>query len=167
MQTTIKNLLLITTIAILNSCNTNNQSQSNNNATEIKTADAESKPNNQPELKGDYCFMKVENKDTTTVKLRFLSNDDIRGEMIWRPWEKDGAIGSLTGKLNTNNEIELMYNYVIEGSRQSETKIMKIENEKLYIKKGELEDKKYDGNLTYKDVSKAQYTEEINKIECK
>ena len=110
--------------------------------------------------------MKAENKDSTTVRVRFLSNDDIRGEMIWSPWQKDGAVGTLTGKLNANNEMELLYNYTIEGSRQSETKVMKIEGDKLLIKQGELIDPKFDGNMIFKDVSKATYKTVLSKINC-
>ena len=121
----------------------------------------------KPEIfKGDYCFIKAENKDTTKVSVRFLSNDDIRGEMIWRPWQKDGSVGTLTGKLNANNEMELMYNYVIEGNRQSEPKIMKIEGNRLSIKQGELIDPKNDGHLVFKDVSKAVYKTVLDKTDC-
>lgn len=84
-----------------------------------------------------------------------------------RPWEKDGAIGTLTGKINANNEMELLYDYMIEGSKQTETKIMKIENGTLLIKHGELTDPKNDGNLIYKDASKTQYNETLEPVECK
>lgn len=124
------------------------------------------KPNSPESFKGDYCFLKAENKDTTKVSVRFLSNDDIRGEMIWKPWQKDGAVGTLTGKLNANNEMELVYNYMIEGNRQTETKIMKIEGNKLLIKQGELVDPKNNGNLIFKDVSKATFKTILDKIDC-
>lgn len=118
------------------------------------------------ELKGDFCFLKTDKRDTTIVKIRILSDDDIRGEMIWSPWERDGAVGTLTGKLNEKKELVLLYDYTIEGNRQSETKTMKIENQKLYIKRGELEDKNNDGNLSYRDESKAKYDEVLDKIQC-
>ena len=116
--------------------------------------------------KGDYCFLKAENKDTTSVRFRVLSEDDIRGEMIWSPWQKDGAVGKLTGKLNAENELELVYDYTIEGSRQTETKIMKVAKDKLYIKRGELVDPKNDGNMVFKDAKTATYKDILDKTSC-
>ena len=180
MQTKIKNPIAIALLAFAlfacNNANTNNANTNNpNNANKPQNAtQTQAQPTtttdtirpNITELKGDFCFLEALNKDTTTVSIRILSSDDIRGEMIWNPWQKDGAIGTLTGKTNANNELILDYQYTIEGNRQSETKIMKIENGKLYIKKGELIDPKNDGNLSYKDENKAQYTEILNPIKC-
>lgn len=115
---------------------------------------------------GDYCFIKATNEDTTVIRLRFLSADDIRGEMTWLPNQGDGAYGTLTGKLISANEMELRYSYTIEGSAQSEVKIMKIEEEQLMVKIGELTDPKNDGNLVYKDVHQATYSDLFNKINC-
>ena len=86
--------------------------------------------------------------------------------MAWQPYQKDGAVGTLTGAKNANGEFELLYDYMIEGSKQTETKVMKIENGQLLIKTGELEDPKNDGNLRYKDVSKATYTETLPTVAC-
>ena len=61
-----------------------------------------------------------------------------RGEMSWQPWQKDGAVGNLTGKMNSRHEMELLYDYTIEGQRQTETKVMKIEKGKLFKKRGVL-----------------------------
>ena len=122
--------------------------------------------NKPEEFIGVYCFMKAENKDTTIVRLNFLSDEDIRGEMIWHPFQKDGAKGELKGKLNLNREMELKYDYVIEGSHQTETKIMKIVGDTLSIKRGELIDPKNDGNLVFKDSSKAIYNSFLTKTKC-
>ena len=86
--------------------------------------------------------------------------------MIWQPWQKDGAKGLLKGKLNKNNELELIYDYTIEGSQQTETKIMKIEGDKLFIKQGELIDPKNDGHLIFKDATKAEYKTILTKTKC-
>ena len=154
--------LAIILCAITNSCN--KKSDYKTEATAKPVEKKQEVP--APIFKGDYCFLKAENKDSTTVRVRFLSNDDIRGEMIWSPWQKDGAVGTLTGKLNANNEMELLYNYTIEGNRQSETKVMKIDGDKLLIKQGELIDPKFDGNLVFKDVSKATYKTVLSKVNC-
>ena len=60
-----------------------------------------------------------------------------------------------------------MYQYMIEGNQQTETKIMKVQNETLWIKKGELLDPKNDGNLEFKDAAQAKYQESIPAADCK
>ena len=115
---------------------------------------------------GTFCFLKAENKDSTKVTLTIAGND-VKGKMVWNPYQKDGARGTLTGTKNASGEFELMYNYMIEGNNQSETKVMKIENGELLIKEGLLEDLKNDGNLRFKDVSKAVYSEKLSKVVCK
>lgn len=112
------------------------------------------------------CFLSALNRDTTTVSIE-IKGDSVFGEMIWNPFEKDGAVGTLSGIKTANGEFDLMYNYMIEGNQQSETKMMKIENGQLYIKQGELVDPKFDGNLKYKDVASATYSEVLTKVECK
>lgn len=138
-------------------------SNENQKTTTTAKADTTKKPE---QFIGVYCFMKAENKDTTMVKLNFLADEDIRGEMTYSPYQKDGAKGELKGKLNANREMELKYDYVIEGSRQTETKIMKISGDTLAIKQGELIDPKKDGNLIFKDVTKATYKTFLLKTKC-
>ena len=43
---------------------------------------------------------------------------------------------------------------------------MKIENEKLMIKTGELIDPTNDGHLIFKDSTKLKYTETLLKVAC-
>ncbi|HSF70771.1 MAG TPA: hypothetical protein VLA25_00610, partial [Methylotenera sp.] len=91
----------------------------------------------------------------------------ITGKMDWIPHEKDSARGTLQGFRNAVGELDLMYDYMIEGSQQTETKIMKIEDGKLLVKVGELQDPKNDGNLVYKDVNQAEYSEVLEATSCK
>ena len=56
---------------------------------------------------------------------------------------------------------------MIEGGKQAETKIMKIEGEKLLIKVGGLLDKKNDRSLVYNDVSQTKFLEILEKVACK
>jgi hypothetical protein len=115
---------------------------------------------------GTYCFNKLFNQDITTVKLMIAGND-VSGRMDWVPYEKDSARGTLQGFKNAAGEFDLRYDYMIEGSHQTETKIMKVEDGKLWIKMGELMDPKNDGNLVYKDVSQAQFSEALEPVQCK
>lgn len=128
---------------------------------------------NQSEVKdttvvnnGPFCFLYAENRDTTYVSL-MIDGTKVSGEMTWQPYEKDGARGTLNGTKLDSGELELMYTYMIEGNNQTETKVMKIDGDRLLIKVGELLDPKNDGNLVYKDVNQASYTEILQKVACK
>ena len=114
----------------------------------------------------NYCFLRAWHKDSTFVNLT-IDTSGVKGTMHWQPYEKDGAVGTLSGKKNAAGEMELLFDYVIEGSHQTETKIMKLENDKLMIKEGELADPKNDGHLKYKNASKAVYKDTLNKVACK
>ena len=115
---------------------------------------------------GTYCFSKLFNQDITDVQLTILGNA-VTGKMDWIPYEKDSARGTLRGFKNATGELDLTYDYMIEGSQQTETKIMKIEDGKLLVKVGELLDPKNDGNLVYKEVSQAKYSEVLEATSCK
>ena len=112
------------------------------------------------------CFQSAINKDTTSVTLTF-EGDSISGTMDVNPYQKDRANGTLLGKKEANGELNLVYSYMIEGNNQTETKVMKIENNLLLIKHGALTDEKNDGNLKYKNAAEAKYSETIPKIDCK
>ncbi|WP_294233633.1 hypothetical protein [uncultured Chryseobacterium sp.] len=152
-------------MSLLFSCSKESKSAPQPAGTE-KTTEKLTSEISLPKLKGDHCFVKAENKDTTSVHLSISATGQIKGEMRWQPWEKDGAVGTLSGKLISENEMDLLYDYTIEGSQQTETKIMKIENDKLYLKNGELTDPKNDGHLVYKNPSKAAYSEVLDKTSC-
>lgn len=92
-------LHLATVFVVVNSC-TKNPDRPNS-----EEKPAQQKAEKKVIVTGDYCFRKIENKDSTIVRFRVLSSDDIRGEMIWRPYQKDGATGTLTGKMISDNEI--------------------------------------------------------------
>ena len=113
-----------------------------------------------------YCFKKSLNKDVTNVRL-VIVGDDVTGLMNWVPYQKDSARGTLKGTKNTDGKFELFYQYMIEGNQQTETKIMKVQNKMLWIKKGELLDPKNDGNLIFKDAAQAKFQEGIASTDCK
>ncbi len=151
MKKIILNVLAI--IAILSSCQNAKQEKTTTETPSIS------------ELEGKQCFMSALNKDTTRVSIQ-IDGDKITGDMDWIPYEKDKRVGTLVGVKNANGELELTYNFMQEGMSQTETKIMKIENDVLFIKHGELEDPKNDGNMKYKDASKATFSEKIPKTNC-
>lgn len=143
-------------------CKNSTEEKMINDSSEI--ADTKS-TNGSTTTDGTFCFMSAVNKDTTTVQF-VIEGDKVSGNMRWNPYQKDGAKGTLSGSKKSNDELELVYDYMIEGNHQTETKIMKIEKGELWIKKGELEDPKNDGHLRYKDVSKAIFTEKLSAVDC-
>ncbi len=161
MQSNYSLKLLVLSILLLSACTKQSQK-----STEAMDTTAQAKPaETVAATDGTFCFLKAENRDTTRVSLT-VNGANVSGEMVWRPYEKDGAVGTLTGAKNSNGEFELLYDYMIEGSKQTETKVMTIEKGQLLIKTGELEDPKNDGNLRYKDVSKAIYSEALPAVDC-
>jgi hypothetical protein len=159
-----KNGLTILVALAIVSCNkTNQQTETTSSESAMRTAEVQM--GDDVVIDGDFCFLKTENKDSTKISLSIVG-DKVTGTMVWSPYEKDGATGTLSGIRNANGELDLLYAYTIEGSQQTETKVMKIENNQLLIKEGELEDPKNDGNLRYKDVSKAVFSEKILKSKC-
>ncbi len=164
--TTFLNILALSVLSFVackNDKTTTTTTSESTTTTTVTTAPAHTDP---PAPSNQMCFLSALNRDTTTVTLVF-DGDKVTGEMNWLPWEKDGATGTLKGTKNADGELELMYNYVIEGSEQSETKVMKIENGDLMIKVGELVDPKNNGNLKFKDVKKAKYKETLKRVSCK
>jgi hypothetical protein len=147
-----------------------NNQQAAEKITEIAPVAAIQKPAvakpTRPSTDGTFCFKKVINQDVTNVQL-VVSGKDVSGFMNWVPHQKDSGRGTLKGTKNKAGELDLMYDYMIEGSQQSETKIMKIDNETLWIKKGVLTDPNNDGRLVYKDASQAKYQEGLQAADCK
>jgi hypothetical protein len=119
----------------------------------------EPKPESIPQNQ-ELCFSKNFNGDITEAKLT-IDNANVTGTFNWIPFEKDSARGTLSGTVGENGEMNLLYDYIIEGAHQTEEKIMKIEDGKLLIKHGELLDQKYDGHLVYKEKTSAVYSETL------
>ncbi len=157
-------LPLAVAAALLTACNS--QTKTETTAETTKVASAMTTDTTSASTDGTFCFLKAENRDSTTITLH-VAGGKVSGEMTWNPYQKDGAVGTLTGTKNANGEFELVYDYMIEGNRQSEDKIMKIENDQLLVKKGELIDPKNDGNMKFKDVSKAVFKDILTKTDCK
>ncbi len=149
--------LAVAMVVLLSDCN--------NAASASKSTAAAPTPAKPASADGNFCFFEAQNRDTTKVNLT-IAGDKITGEMVWNPYQKDGAVGMLSGTKNASGEFDLVYEYTIEGNRQSETKIMKIENDQLLIKKGELADLKNDGTMTYKDATKAVFSQKLMAMDC-
>jgi hypothetical protein len=116
-----------------------------------------------PPAKADtMCFTEKIKKDVSEVQLIILG-DDVTGEYHWHPFQKDGGHGTLKGT-KKDNLITADWSYTIEGAKQVEEVVFKMEGDKLMKAEGALDDKS--GRLVIKDKSKMTFPEVFNKADC-
>ncbi len=127
------------------------------------TVEAAAAPAAEDEQQVELCFLEVVGQDSTIVNLGIVGSE-VTGEMFWRPFEKDGATGTLKGKI-VENTITADYAYTIEGSEQVEEKIFVLYEDRLVEKSGPLEDK--NGKLVMKDPATATDGAVLKKVDCK
>ena len=108
------------------------------------------------------CFLKTEGPDSTKVQL-VLNGDKVTGIMHWMPAEKDGAYGTLAGK-RVGDSIFVDYNFVIEGSNETESKIFILKPDRLIELSGELEQK--NGKSVMAHPEKAKQRDVLLKADC-
>lgn len=170
----LKTSLCVLSFLLLGACNKQQAAEQSVEKVAEKALEKAAKINAQPAVaakpkaaseEGTFCFKKILNKDVTNVQL-VLAGNDVTGVMNWVPYQKDSARGTLKGVKNSVGELDLIYDYMIEGNLQTESKIMKIDHEMLWVKKGLLIDPKNDGHLVYKDASQAKYQEGLQKADC-
>lgn len=87
------------------------------------------------------CYRYAKSKETTTATLTITNDTAITGNMHYNPYEKDGAIGEITGT-KKGDEIIVVWKYIIEGNKQAEEKLMTLKGDSLLIKTGPLTDVK-------------------------
>lgn len=154
--------VLVLVAVFLSNCGS---SGSNNNSQETEEV---SKSEERNEM-GNLCFIHVEGRDTTFVNLAFVDSVTVNGYMAWEPWEKDGARGNLAGTLH-GDMLELLWNYTIEGSEQSEDLVFRLgmESGLLEQKRGELEEKDPEnpGHLKMKDPANAAFEIRYTRADC-
>lgn len=116
----------------------------------------------------ETCYLYTngdEHQDSTFVSLQ-LKGDSVLGYMHWQPWEKDGAYGTISA-VKTGNKIFGVYDYMIEGSEQSQEVLFKIIDGKLYQGEGELTEIPGESvMLVYKDTSTLEFTTTFRVIAC-
>ena len=109
------------------------------------------------------CYLWAVNNDSTLVSITIDKQNNVSGKMHWNPYQKDGAIGTLSGK-KSNDTIIATYDYMIEGNKQSEEKIFIQRLDKLEELSGPLEDKF--GKMVIKDLKKAKINNTLLKVDC-
>ncbi len=150
---------------LLFACKNDSTTKTANNINEPSTEITEPE---ETMLTNIYCFVSSYGvnpnyQDTTRVKLTIIG-DEVTGNYDWIPAEKDSARGTLTGTIK-NGIITAIYDYMIEGSKQKEEVVFKMEVNQLLVKKGELEE--VDGILKLKNPATAEFSEVIPRVICK
>lgn len=86
----------------------------------------------------DTKFYELTTPDETTRVALSIEGNEVYGSKFWIPaGEFHGAEGTLSGTV-TNGLIKAVYQYMIEGSEQSEEVIFKLDGDSLLIGEGEL-----------------------------
>lgn len=133
--------------------------------TQPKTAEDETTEETETTIAdGTTCYLFSEGKDSTFLTLT-INGTDVTGYMAWEPWEKDGGRGELVGTLD-GNTITADWNYIIEGSEQSEEKIFVLEDDMVGEMTGELTEGE-GGKLVLKDPENAKIGTYLKKAACK
>jgi len=113
----------------------------------------------------DYSKRYFEHRDREglhTLALQ-IDGDQVFGRQEWRPKERDGAYGTIEGRIE-EGLLTAVYSYTIEGSEQTEEQVFRFEPEGLVMGRGELEDPKFDGNMVLKDPSKLKFDTRFKEV---
>lgn len=107
-------------------------------------------------------FAKETDKEYTRIALSIDDDQKVYGTKVWQPKGEHGASGTLEGIVN-GDVIQVVYDYTIEGSEQSEEMVLKLDGETLLIGEGELEDAG-NGRLNLKEPNKVSFTTALKKV---
>ena len=80
--------------------------------------------------------------------------------------ETHGAYGPISGNVRKDGLLHVTYNYEIEGNRQSEEQLLKLDGNKLYLGDGELEERG-PGQMVLKDPKSVTFEKAFKEIEVK
>jgi hypothetical protein len=75
----------------------------------------------------------------------------------------DVAGGEITGNVREDGLLHVTFNYVVEGYRESEEQLLKLDGDKLFIGEGELEERG-PGQMVLKDRGKVKFTRALKKV---
>jgi hypothetical protein len=131
-------------------------------ATPAATDTSHTKSWGMASIDGTTCYAIFDKKDVTAVQL-IIKGDKVTGYMDWAPFEKDGGHGILTGT-RSGNDITADFLYFIEGSKNTEEVLFKIDGKTLLQAQSELVEKK--GKLVIKDKAKAKFSKSFATVDC-
>ena len=108
-------------------------------------------------------FARETASNSTRIALT-IEGDQVYGSQTWQPKEEaHGASGSLSGIITVGGIIQVVYEFTIEGSTQSEEQVLKLDGNKLYVGEGELVEGK-DGRLNLKEPNKVTFTKALDQV---
>jgi hypothetical protein len=111
------------------------------------------------------CYVMNVGKDTTAIELTTIG-EAVTGYYAWEPFEKDGGRGSLKGT-KTGDVITAIFEYMIEGSIQSEEVMFKLEGDKLMQAVAPMKDSKGGTVSVIKDKTKMDWTRQtFTAVDC-
>jgi len=112
-------------------------------------------------------FFAQENaKEYTRISL-IIDGDKVTGTQNWLPKQPDGhgAHGTLDGIITGGGIIQVLFEYTIEGSEQSEEEVLKLDGDKLFIGEGQLlQDPKNDTRLNLQEPNKVAFKQALKRI---
>jgi hypothetical protein len=103
------------------------------------------------------CYILNFDKDITAIEMTTLG-DDVYGFYAWEPNQKDGGRGSFKGK-KTDGIVTAIFEYMVEGSIQSEEIMLKIAGDSLMKANEPLKNQK--GVMVIRDKSKIDWQNEV------
>lgn len=109
------------------------------------------------------CYQYTFKQDVTMAKI-ITKGDSIFGDYHWHPYEKDGAHGTLRGTIK-DSIITATYDYMIEGSNQTEKKVFKISANRMLEAEYDYDEKKQE--LVLKMPISFNEKEALIKTDCK
>ncbi len=106
-------------------------------------------------------FAKETAKEYTRIVL-VMDGDKITGTQNWLPKQPDGhgAHGTISGIRTGGGILQVLFEYTIESSEQSEEEVLKLEDNKLFIGEGQLKvDPKNESRLNLQEPNKVVFKE--------
>lgn len=85
-------------------------------------------------------YFKLDSKEEIVTFALWVDSGAVGGSEFSGVPEKDSAYGSITGNVREDGLLHVTFNYTIEGNRQSEEQLLKIDGNKLIVGEGELEE---------------------------
>ena len=122
-------------------------------------------PDTTPKAKfAVHCFEDQLN-DGSVISFQYTEYyEDVVGILDYTYSQKDGAHGTFRGHIQ-DNVITATWSYTVEGSRQQEEIMVKIDGDKAMKASGELTEGK-GGVLRLKDPAQAKWEEVFSRVQC-
>lgn len=101
-------------------------------------------------------YFKLETKERLVTIALWADSGSVGGSQYNGAPETDSAYGSIMGNVREDGLLHVTFNYSIEGSRQSEEQLIKLDGNKLIIGEGELEERG-PGQMVLKDPKSVKF----------